>query len=78
MLLEVWWCCAIESAAHSFSITGARGDDGAGTDNEVQRTMLEIITQLDGFDARGNIKVVCLATFDVSFGGVTHGWAHRF
>lgn len=27
-------------------------------DNEVQRTMLELINQLDGFDARGNIKVL--------------------
>ena len=27
-------------------------------DNEVQRTMLEIVNQLDGFDARGNIKVL--------------------
>lgn len=36
---------------------GARFDDGAGGDNEVQRTMLELINQLDGFDARGNIKV---------------------
>ena len=37
---------------------GARFDDGAGGDNEVQRTMLELITQLDGFDSRGNIKVM--------------------
>ncbi|KAJ1678684.1 26S proteasome regulatory subunit 7, partial [Spiromyces aspiralis] len=37
---------------------GARVDDGMGSDNEVQRTMLELITQLDGFDARGNIKVL--------------------
>ena len=36
---------------------GARFDDGAGGDNEVQRTMLELINQLDGFDPRGNIKV---------------------
>ena len=36
---------------------GARFDDGAGGDNEVQRTMLELINQLDGFDARGNVKV---------------------
>lgn len=28
-----------------------------GGDNEVQRTMLEIVNQLDGFDSRGNIKV---------------------
>lgn len=40
------------------AIGGARFDDGIGGDNEVQRTMLELITQLDGFDARGNIKVM--------------------
>lgn len=40
------------------AIGGARFDDGAGGDNEVQRTMLELITQLDGFDSRGNIKVM--------------------
>ena len=42
------------------AIGGARsggGDDG-NSDNEVQRTMLQIITELDGFDARGNIKVL--------------------
>merc|ERR1712232_554703 len=38
------------------AIGGARFDDGAGGDNEVQRTMLEIVNQLDGFDARGNVK----------------------
>lgn len=37
---------------------GARFDDGAGGDNEVQRTMLELINQLDGFDPRGNVKVL--------------------
>ncbi|KAE8715210.1 26S protease regulatory subunit 7 [Hibiscus syriacus] len=40
------------------AIGGARYDDGVGGDNEVQRTMLEIVNQLDGFDARGNIKVL--------------------
>ncbi|KAL8092162.1 hypothetical protein AgCh_034456 [Apium graveolens] len=40
------------------AIGGARFDDGVGGDNEVKRTMLEIINQLDGFDARGNIKVL--------------------
>lgn len=39
-------------------LIGARFDDGAGGDNEVQRTMLELINQLDGFDPRGNIKVL--------------------
>ncbi|PHT94017.1 hypothetical protein T459_01899 [Capsicum annuum] len=36
-------------------IRGARFDDRVGEDNEVQRTMLEIVNRLDGFDARGNI-----------------------
>eukprot|EP00761_Pharyngomonas_kirbyi_P011782 gb/GECH01011808.1/.p1 GENE.gb/GECH01011808.1/~~gb/GECH01011808.1/.p1 ORF type:complete len:430 (+),score=119.35 gb/GECH01011808.1/:1-1290(+) len=40
------------------AIGGTRFDDGAGGDNEVQRTMLEILNQLDGFDPRGNIKVL--------------------
>lgn len=31
------------------AIGGARFDDGAGGDNEVQRTMLELINQLDGY-----------------------------
>merc|ERR1719215_2616282 len=41
------------------AIGGARsGGDDNGNDNEVQRTMLEIVNQLDGFDARGNVKVL--------------------
>uniref|UniRef100_A0A183CNP1 ATPase_AAA_core domain-containing protein n=1 Tax=Globodera pallida TaxID=36090 RepID=A0A183CNP1_GLOPA len=38
------------------AIGGARFDDGKGGDNEVQRTMLELVNQLDGFDSRGAIK----------------------
>ncbi|GMF01842.1 unnamed protein product [[Candida] boidinii] len=38
------------------AIGGARFDDGAGGDNEVQRTMLELITQLDGFDPREKLN----------------------
>ena len=38
------------------AIGGARGDEGG--DNEVSRTMLEIVNQLDGFEARGNVKVL--------------------
>ncbi|KAL7067941.1 putative 26S proteasome regulatory subunit 7 [Cryptosporidium serpentis] len=40
------------------AIGGARGEESAHGDHEVQRTMLEIVNQLDGFDARGNIKVL--------------------
>ena len=46
-------CCRVQVDA----IGGTRFDDGGGGDNEVQRTMLEIVNQLDGFDSRGNIKV---------------------
>jgi 26S proteasome regulatory subunit T1 len=38
------------------AIGGARSE--AGSDNEVHRTMLEIVNQMDGFDSRGNIKVL--------------------
>lgn len=38
------------------AVGGSRGQDGE--DNEVQRTMLEIVNQLDGFDARGNVKIL--------------------
>merc|ERR1712066_1009160 len=37
------------------AVGGARFGDG---DSEVQRTMLEIVNQLDGFEARGNVKVL--------------------
>ncbi|KAK1443412.1 26S proteasome regulatory subunit [Babesia gibsoni] len=40
------------------AIGGSRGDESGHGDHEVQRTMLEIVNQLDGFDARGNIKVL--------------------
>ena len=39
-------------------LKGTRFSDGDGSSNEVQRTMLELINQLDGFDPRGNIKVL--------------------
>merc|ERR1711935_1326901 len=40
------------------AIGGTRFDDGAGGDDEVSRTMLEIVNQLDGFESRGNVKVL--------------------
>lgn len=39
------------------SIGGKRSDSGRG-DSEVQRTMLELLNQLDGFDAVNNVKIV--------------------
>ncbi|XP_064385085.1 26S proteasome regulatory subunit 7 [Halichondria panicea] len=40
------------------AVGGTRFSEGDGSSNEVQRTMLELINQLDGFDPRGNIKVL--------------------
>jgi 26S proteasome regulatory subunit T6 len=39
------------------SIGGSRGQSGRG-DSEVQRTMLELLNQLDGFEPKQNIKVI--------------------
>lgn len=40
------------------SIGGARMESGRGGDSEVQRTMLELLNQLDGFEPSQNIKVL--------------------
>lgn len=40
------------------SIGGARIDSSRGGDSEVQRTMLELLNQLDGFEPAQNIKVL--------------------
>lgn len=40
------------------AIGGARFGVGPNEDSKIQRIMLEIVNQLDGFDPRGNIKVL--------------------
>uniref|UniRef100_A0A8I6GIK7 26S proteasome regulatory subunit 8 n=1 Tax=Rattus norvegicus TaxID=10116 RepID=A0A8I6GIK7_RAT len=40
------------------SIGSSRLEGGSGGDSEVQRTMLELLNQLDGFEATKNIKVI--------------------
>ena len=40
------------------SIGSARADAGAHSDSEVQRTMLELLNQLDGFESTQQIKVI--------------------
>lgn len=43
------------------SIGSARMESGSGNgDSEVQRTMLELLNQLDGFEASNKIKVIRL------------------
>jgi 26S proteasome regulatory subunit T6 len=39
------------------SIGSARIEGSSGGDSEVQRTMLELLNQLDGFEPQQNIKV---------------------
>ncbi|ORD94763.1 PRS8 [Enterospora canceri] len=40
------------------SIGSARTDGSKGSDSEVQRTMMELLNQLDGFESEKNIKVI--------------------
>jgi len=45
-----------------------RFETSSGGEREIQRTMLELLNQLDGFDARGDVKVLmatnCIDTLD--------------
>ena len=36
---------------------GLRYDSHSGGEREIQRTMLELLNQLDGFDSGGDVKV---------------------
>lgn len=48
------------------SIGSSRGDGSSGGDSEVQRTMLELLNQLDGFEPFQNIKVImCTNRIDI-------------
>ena len=51
-------CTLCVLSRYFFALLGTRYSEGDGSSNEVQRTMLELINQLDGFDPRGNIKVL--------------------
>lgn len=44
-----------------------RYDSTSGGEREIQRTMLELLNQLDGFDDRGDVKVI-MATNKVGLG----------
>ena len=56
------------------SIGSSRGESGTGGgDSEVQRTMLELLNQLDGFEATKNIKVI-MATNRIGECACMRGW----
>ena len=40
-------------------------DSNSGGEREIQRTMLELLNQLDGFDSRGDVKVPMECTHNV-------------
>lgn len=41
----------------NISVGTKRYDSTSGGEREIQRTMLELLNQLDGFDSRGDVKV---------------------
>merc|ERR1719244_1408805 len=44
-----------------------RYDSTSGGEREIQRTMLELLNQLDGFDERGEVKVIMATNKKFSF-----------
>merc|ERR1711939_687814 len=40
------------------AIGGSRFSEGTSADREIQRTLMELLNQLDGFDALGQVKMV--------------------
>jgi SpoVK/Ycf46/Vps4 family AAA+-type ATPase len=57
------------------SIGSSRIESGSGGDSEVQRTMLELLNQLDGFEATKNIKV-CQLVMELGTNG-TFMWLYH-
>lgn len=47
-----------EEFRHGESQVSFRYDSQSGGEREIQRTMLELLNQLDGFDSRGDVKVI--------------------
>ena len=41
-----------------------RYESNSGGEREIQRTMLELLNQLDGFDSKGDVKVTLNALLD--------------
>lgn len=59
MLLERNGECISASSRIAACINASRRyDSTSGGEREIQRTMLELLNQLDGFDTRGDVKVI--------------------
>lgn len=63
MIREIFQMARTKKACIIFfdEIDSIGGSRGGGDGDDIQRTMLELLNQMDGFDSRGNIKVL-LAT----------------
>lgn len=61
------------------SVFYSRYDSNSGGEREIQRTMLELLNQLDGFDSRGDVKVIMatnrIETLDPAL--IRPGWSER-
>jgi ATP-dependent 26S proteasome regulatory subunit len=56
MLLVLRGNCSLSLETNSNFVW--RYDAHSGGEREIQRTMLELLNQLDGFDSRGDVKVI--------------------
>lgn len=47
------------------AIGGRRFSEGTSADREIQRTLMELLNQLDGFDQLGKVKIwsCCMRSF---------------
>ena len=60
-----WWCwnkCLIVSLSSLTTeidaIGGSRFSEGTSADREIQRTLMELLNQMDGFEEQGQVKMV--------------------
>ncbi|KAK6011833.1 26S proteasome subunit P45 family protein, partial [Ostertagia ostertagi] len=64
MIREMFQLCSRSSTLYCFhgrdliSIGGRRFSEGTSADREIQRTLMELLNQLDGFDSLGKVKVI--------------------
>ena len=60
------------------AIGGRRFSEGTSADREIQRTLMELLSQLDGFDAVGQARCRELSGFHTSQGKTTLPSDQRF
>ena len=47
------------------AIGGRRFSEGTSADREIQRTLMELLSQLDGFDVLGKVRYLSVLNFHV-------------